>query len=80
MLTVTHNINVAGGWDGSPTTPHVCDPNTYPTTIDGKGTRGGAHVSGDITVTLEGFTLTRVVAPPKVPGCTRVVPTSLCVG
>jgi hypothetical protein len=65
VITVTKSIALYGGWDGNTTTPPVRDPDAHPTTMDGEGSRRGVYVSGDITVTLEGFTVTNGVASIK---------------
>lgn len=62
VVTVTHSLTLYGGWDGTTTTPPVRDPGAYPATMDGEGERRGVYVSGDITATLEGFTVTNGVA------------------
>jgi len=65
VVTVTRDLTLYGGWDGSTTTPPVRDPDAHPTTVDGEGERRGVYASGDITVTLEGFTVTNGVASIK---------------
>jgi len=62
VVTVTHSLTLYGGWDGTTTTPPVRDPDAHPTTMDGEGARRGVYVSGDIAVTLDGFTVTNGVA------------------
>ena len=62
VVTVTHSLTLYGGWDGATTTPPVRDPDAHPTTMDGEGERRGVYVSGDVAVTLEGFTVTNGVA------------------
>jgi hypothetical protein len=37
VLTITHSITVVGGWDGSATTPPVCDADAYPTMWTARG-------------------------------------------
>jgi putative cofactor-binding repeat protein len=59
VVTVTKSITLFGGWDASMTTPPVCDPEIYPTTLDGENARRGVYISGDITPTLDGFIVTR---------------------
>ena len=61
VVTITKSITLYGGWDGA--TLGVRDPQAYPTILDAQGTRQGVIVSGDIIVTLEGFTVTNGVAP-----------------
>lgn len=61
IITLTKSITLYGGWDGA--TLGVRDPQIYPTTLDAQSTRQGVIISGPITVTLEGFTVTNGVAP-----------------
>jgi len=59
VATVTKSITLCGGWDGTTTTPPVCDPHAHPATIDGEGARRGVYIGGDITPTLRGLRITR---------------------
>jgi hypothetical protein len=59
VVTVTKNITLLGGWDGSLATPAVRDPEAYPTTLDGENARRVIYIGGNITPTLDGFTITR---------------------
>jgi len=61
VITVTKSITLYGGWNGASSGPVVRNPNAYPTTIDGEGARRGVVVGSNITVTLEGFTITNGV-------------------
>jgi hypothetical protein len=61
VITITKSITLYGGWDGA--TPGVRNPQIYPTTVDAQNARQGVIISGAITVTLEGFTMTNGVAP-----------------
>ena len=65
VVTVTHSLALYGGWDGTMTMPPVRDPAAHPTTMDGEGERRGVYVSGDIIVTLDGFTVANGVASIK---------------
>jgi parallel beta-helix repeat protein len=58
VITITKSITLYSGWDGAPSGAVVRDPDTYVTTLDGENGRRGAYISGDITVTLDGFTIT----------------------
>jgi len=62
LAAITQSLTLYGGWDGAASGPVVRDPSAYPTTLDGEGARRGVYVSGDITVTLEGFTVTNGTA------------------
>ncbi len=58
VMTITHSLNIYGGWNGSATgTPHL-DPAAYPSTIDGQAARRGVFVNSGTTVTLQGVTIT----------------------
>lgn len=59
VITVTHSITLAGGWDGSAATPPVRDPEAHPAIIDGEGTRRGIFINAAITPTIDGFIITR---------------------
>ncbi len=59
VVTVTKNITLLGGWDGSLATPPVRDPEAYPTTLNGENARRVIYIGGNITPTLDGFTITR---------------------
>jgi len=56
VITITHNITLYGGWDGSPIGPVVCDPEVYPTTLDGEGAHRVAYITGAIAPVLNGLT------------------------
>ena len=58
VVTVTHSITLYGGWDASTTTPPVRDPDAHPTTMDGGGARRVVYISGSISPTVDGFTIT----------------------
>ncbi|HEY76882.1 MAG TPA: hypothetical protein G4O00_12050 [Thermoflexia bacterium] len=58
VITVTRNITLYGGWDGSSSGPVVRDPDAYPTTLDGEGTRRVVYINGSITPTVDGFIIT----------------------
>ncbi|HNT23708.1 MAG TPA: right-handed parallel beta-helix repeat-containing protein [Anaerolineales bacterium] len=58
VMTITHNIDIYGGWNGSATGVPVLNPNLYPSTIDGQGARRGVFVNSGATVTLQGLIIT----------------------
>ena len=58
VITVTKSIALYGGWDGGTTTPPVRDPDAHPTTMDGGGARRVVYISGNISPTVDGFTIT----------------------
>ncbi len=59
VLNVTKSVGVFGGWDGAASGPVVRDPIQYPSTLDGEGARRVVSISGNITPTLDGLTITR---------------------
>ncbi len=59
VITVTRSITIYGGWDGTTTTPPVCDPHAHPATIDGEGKRRGVYIGGEIAPALRGLRITR---------------------
>jgi uncharacterized repeat protein (TIGR01451 family) len=58
VVTATQSIALYGGWDGAPTGPVNRDPDAYPTILDGEGERRVIYISGPITPTLDGLTIT----------------------
>jgi hypothetical protein len=58
VVTITLDIILYGGWDGSTTVPVVRDPGTYTTILNGEGTRQVVSISGSSTATVDGFTIT----------------------
>jgi len=58
VIVVTKSITLYGGWDGTTTTPPVRDPAAHPTTLDGERERRVVHISGNISATVDGFTIT----------------------
>jgi fibronectin-binding autotransporter adhesin len=66
VISVTKNVTLYGGWDGTTTTPPVRDPAAHPATLDGEGQRHGIYVNGDpppisgqtVTTTLDGLRVT----------------------
>jgi len=57
VVTVTESITLAGGWDGTTTTPVVRDPDTHVTKLDGQGQRRVVYISGGANPTLDGLHL-----------------------
>jgi nitrous oxidase accessory protein NosD len=58
VVTITHSITLYGGWDGAASGPVVRDPDAHPTTLDGEGQRRVVYISGNISPTVDGFTIT----------------------
>ncbi len=59
VVSIDKSLTLIGGWDGIHAGHR--DPLAHPTTIDGQGARQGLHISGPISATLEGFTITNGV-------------------
>src|SRR5438132_1643839 len=57
VVSLTKGITLLGGWDGSAAIPPVRDSQLYPTILDGERVRRVVSISGDITPTLDGFTI-----------------------
>ena len=62
VITLTHSINLYGGWNGTASTPIVRDPDLYPTTMDGENARRVIYISGSSSSTIDGLIITRGVA------------------
>jgi hypothetical protein len=56
VVTVTEQITIYGGWDGTTTTPMVRDADVYITTLDGENARRVVYGATDFT--LDGLHLT----------------------
>jgi hypothetical protein len=59
VVTVTRNITLYGGWDGTTATPPVRNPSLYPTRLDGQDARRVLYVGEHITLTIDGFIIAR---------------------
>ncbi|GAB4535904.1 MAG: hypothetical protein Fur0018_26380 [Anaerolineales bacterium] len=59
VLTLTHSLNVYGGWDGAASGVVQRNPTVYVSLLDGENSRRGVFVSGGVTVTLDGLDITR---------------------
>lgn len=57
VITLTANLTLTGGWDGSSAVPPVVNPGAYPSRINGESLRRGVFVGNTITATLEGLTI-----------------------
>jgi parallel beta-helix repeat protein len=55
VAAITRTVTLLGGWNDSFTTR---DPNTYPATLDAQRNRRVVYISGDISPTVDGFTIT----------------------
>jgi hypothetical protein len=58
VVTITQSITLYGGWDGAASGPPVRDPDAYRSVLDGEGARRVIYISGAITPTIDGFTIT----------------------
>ena len=59
VISLTQNITVFGGWDGTTTVPPLRDADTYTTIIDGEKMRRCIHADGPASVLIEGLTVAR---------------------
>jgi hypothetical protein len=57
VITVTRSITLAGGWDGAGSGAVNRDATLSPSTLDGESARRVVYISGNITPTLDGFTV-----------------------
>jgi hypothetical protein len=57
VLTLTNDISLYGGWDGSTTVPIVLNPHLYATILDGENDRRVVDISAGAAPILDGFTL-----------------------
>jgi len=55
VVTVTHSLDLYGGWDGAPTGPVTRDPATYSSTLDGQNQRRVIYIAPGTSVTLDGL-------------------------
>ncbi|MGD9001139.1 MAG: right-handed parallel beta-helix repeat-containing protein [Anaerolineae bacterium] len=58
VVRITHSIALYGGWDGTPAGPVARDPAIHVTALDGEGQRRVMVISGTITPTIDGLTIT----------------------
>jgi len=56
VITITRNVTIYGGWNGSPTGPVVRD-SEHPAVLDGEGQRRVVYIGGPATVILDGVTV-----------------------
>ena len=56
VANITKNVALLGGWNGDFT---LRDPALYPTILDGRRLGRVVQITGNITPTLDGFTITR---------------------
>ncbi len=73
VISVTKSIMLYGGWNGAGG-PVVRDPDVYKSILDGQGLRRVVYVSGDITPTLDGFTIANGNATGLTVGCDEYKP------
>jgi hypothetical protein len=58
VVRLEKSVSLLGGWDGAPSGPVVRDPAAHPSVLHGERLRRGVFISGTITPTLDGLTLT----------------------
>jgi hypothetical protein len=69
VITLTQSITLYGGWNGSPFLPIMRDPAVHKSILDGEGERRVVRISGDITPTLDGFTISNGNATGLIADC-----------
>lgn len=57
VITLTHSVNLIGGWDGAPSGNVRTDPESYPSVLYGEGLRRVIFITSGITTTIEGFVI-----------------------
>lgn len=57
VITITRSITVAGGWDGIGSGPVNRNAELYQSILDGEEARRVIYISGNITPTIDGFTI-----------------------
>ena len=58
VISLTQDITLHGGWDGSTTMPVVLNPHQFPTVLDGQDSRRVVDISGGAAPVLIGLTIT----------------------
>jgi hypothetical protein len=59
VVSINKSVGLWGGWDGTATTPPVCDPQSHPTVLDGERTRRVVYIGDGVAPTLRGFIIAR---------------------
>jgi hypothetical protein len=58
VAVITKSLTLYGGWDSSSPATVVRDPVVFPSILDGEWARRGVSISGPISATVDGFTIT----------------------
>jgi hypothetical protein len=69
VVTLTKNNALLGGWNGAASGGIVRDPAMYVTRLDGQNARRVIYISGDVTPTVDGFTIMRGNATGMTSNC-----------
>jgi hypothetical protein len=59
VIKVTKSITLYGGWDGAASGAVVRDSSLHITTLDGENARRVIQITGNVSPTIDGFTITR---------------------
>lgn len=59
VITITKNITLYGGWDGAGSGQVARNPAVHITTLSGEGARRVVFINGNITVVIDGLTVTQ---------------------
>ncbi len=74
VISVTQSITLYGGWNGVAFGPIVRDPAANKSVLNGEGMRRVVHISGNITPTLDGFTIANGNATGLIVDCNEYKP------
>ncbi len=74
VIAVTRSITLYGGWDGLSFGPIRRDPVAYQSILNGEGLRRVVYINGNITPTLDGFTIANGNATGLISDCAGTRP------
>jgi hypothetical protein len=69
VLDLGKSVALYGSWDGAPAGPIARFPALHSSVLDGQGLRRVVRITGDVTPTLDGFTITGGNATGLTTGC-----------
>jgi hypothetical protein len=65
VLSVSKSIELLGGWNGSSSGILARNPDLYPSILDGGNARWVIYISGNISPTIDGFTVPEIMNRSK---------------
>ncbi len=74
VIAITQSIRLYGGWNGAAFGPIIRNPAVYKSILNGEGTRRVVYISGNITPTLDGFTIANGNATGLISDCAETQP------